>query len=125
MRVLAEEGCRWVVSCITYFFRLVLQAYTQLLFPRYHVNPKFLPYPSKHISLRGAEEEKYLAVDVTRVGKPGGQARILEEVELSRSLFELYEGAVVCLHSFPVTYRILIMPNIVHSPGCNIPSEGS
>lgn len=62
---------------------------------RYHTNPKFLPYPSKHISLRGAEEEKYLAVDVTRVGKPGGQPRILEEVELSRSLFELFEGAVV------------------------------
>ncbi|CAL1704265.1 unnamed protein product [Somion occarium] len=60
----------------------------------YHTHPKFLPYPSKHISLRGVEEEKYLAVDISRVGKPGGQPKILEEVELSRSLFELYEGAV-------------------------------
>ncbi|KAI0080595.1 DEAD/H helicase [Panus rudis PR-1116 ss-1] len=59
----------------------------------YHTHPKFLPYPAKHISLRGVEEEKYMVVDVTRVDK-GGQPRILEEVELSRALFEIYEGAV-------------------------------
>ena len=55
----------------------------------------YLPYPSKHVSIRGVEEEKYSVVDVTRVGKPGGSAHILEEIELSRALFEIYEGAVV------------------------------
>ncbi|OBZ75158.1 putative ATP-dependent helicase HRQ1 [Grifola frondosa] len=60
----------------------------------YHTHPKFLPFPSKHISIRGAEEEKYSVVDISRVGKPGGVARILEEIELSRALFEIYEGAV-------------------------------
>ncbi|KAH9901228.1 DEAD/H helicase [Cubamyces lactineus] len=60
----------------------------------YHTHPKYLPYPSRHVSIRGIEEEKYSVVDITRVGKPGGSATILEEVELSRALFEIYEGAV-------------------------------
>ncbi|KAI8998791.1 DEAD/H helicase [Trametes punicea] len=60
----------------------------------YHTHPRYLPYPSRHVSIRGVEEEKYSVVDVSRVGKPGGSATILEEVELSRALFEIYEGAV-------------------------------
>ncbi|KAI0781100.1 DEAD/H helicase [Trametes elegans] len=60
----------------------------------FHTNPKYLPYPSRHVSIRGAEEEKYDVVDVSRLGRPGGAATILEEVELSRALFEVYEGAV-------------------------------
>ncbi|KAH9854069.1 DEAD/H helicase [Lenzites betulinus] len=60
----------------------------------YHTHPKYLPYPSRHVSIRGAEEEKYSVVDVTRLGKSGGSATILEEIELSRALFEIYEGAV-------------------------------
>ncbi|KAI0637127.1 DEAD/H helicase [Trametes polyzona] len=60
----------------------------------YHTHPKYLPYPSRHVSIRGIEEERYSVVDVTRLGKPGGAATILEEIELSRALFEIYEGAV-------------------------------
>ncbi|KAL6309039.1 P-loop containing nucleoside triphosphate hydrolase protein [Sparassis latifolia] len=60
----------------------------------YHTHPKFLPFPSKHITLRGGEEEKYSVIDITQLGKPDGVARILEEVEISRALFEVYEGAV-------------------------------
>ncbi|KAI0831138.1 DEAD/H helicase [Trametes gibbosa] len=60
----------------------------------YHTHPKYLPFPSRHVSIRGAEEEKYSVVDVTRLGKSGGSATILEEIELSRALFEIYEGAV-------------------------------
>ena len=63
---------------------------------RYHTHPRYLPYPAKHVSIRGIEEEKYSIVDVTRMGRPGGTAQILEEIELSRALFEIYEGAVVC-----------------------------
>jgi DEAD/DEAH box helicase domain-containing protein len=55
----------------------------------YHPHPKFLPFPPSHIAIRGAEEEKYAVVDIT---KP--TARILEEVEVSRALFEIYEGAI-------------------------------
>lgn len=55
----------------------------------YHTNPKFLPSPARFISLRGAIEQTYTVVDISK-----GQ-RIIEEVELSRALFEIYEGGVV------------------------------
>ena len=66
---------------------------------RYHPHPKFLPYPAKHVSIRGAEEEKYTLVDITK-----GAPKILEEIEFSRALFEVYEGGVV----WP--YLILTLP---------------
>ncbi|KAG2061268.1 DEAD H helicase [Suillus hirtellus] len=56
----------------------------------YHPHPKFLPYPAKHISIRGADDDKYTVIDVTKAGVP----RIIEEIELSRAIFELYEGGV-------------------------------
>ena len=55
-----------------------------------------MPYPSRYISLRGIEEECYTLIDITRL-EQGGQAKILEEVETRRALFEAYEGAVVRL----------------------------
>ncbi|KAG2115190.1 DEAD H helicase [Suillus discolor] len=60
----------------------------------YHPHPKFLPYPAKHISIRGADDDKYTVIDVTKVGLPNGVPRIIEEIELSRAIFELYEGGV-------------------------------
>ncbi|KAB5594441.1 P-loop nucleoside triphosphate hydrolase [Ceratobasidium theobromae] len=60
----------------------------------YHANPKFLPFPSKYISIRGIEEEKYAVIDVTSWERSEGQAEILEEIEFSRAIFELYEGGV-------------------------------
>lgn len=62
---------------------------------RYHTHPRFLPHPAKHISLRGGNEDEYTVVDISNIARPGGTARILEQMETSRALFELYEGAVV------------------------------
>ncbi|TFK54805.1 P-loop containing nucleoside triphosphate hydrolase protein [Heliocybe sulcata] len=59
----------------------------------YHVHPKYLPFPAKHVSLRGVEEERYVVVDVSRDGREG-RGHVVEEVEVSRALFELYEGGV-------------------------------
>lgn len=59
---------------------------------RYHTHPKFLPFPAKHVALRGAQEEKYTLVDITRSGE---HMKIIEEIEISRALFEIYEGGVV------------------------------
>ncbi|KAH9079220.1 P-loop containing nucleoside triphosphate hydrolase protein [Lactarius deliciosus] len=50
-----------------------------------HTHPKHLPHPAGALSIRGAEEEKYAVID----------AAVLEETEVSRALFELYEGAIV------------------------------
>ncbi|TDL27249.1 DEAD/H helicase [Rickenella mellea] len=60
----------------------------------YHTNPKYMPFPSKHISIRGIEEERYTIMEMTPSTRPGGVPVILEEIELSRALFEAYEGAV-------------------------------
>ncbi|KAJ7261398.1 DEAD/H helicase [Mycena haematopus] len=56
----------------------------------YHTNPKFLPFPSKHVHIRGIQEDVYTVVDVTRLNQP----HLLEELELSRAIFETYEGGV-------------------------------
>ncbi|KAL0566115.1 ATP-dependent 3'-5' DNA helicase, partial [Marasmius crinis-equi] len=56
----------------------------------YHTNPKFLPSPSQLISIRGAREDKYVLVDTTHSAQ-----KILEDIEISRALFEVYEGGVV------------------------------
>ncbi|KAG9125889.1 hypothetical protein FRC07_005747 [Ceratobasidium sp. 392] len=58
----------------------------------FHTNPKFLPYPSKYISIRGIQEDKYAVVDVTLSDQSDGQAKILEE--LDNNLSQLYEGGV-------------------------------
>jgi DEAD/DEAH box helicase domain-containing protein len=55
---------------------------------RYYTHPSYLPFPAKHVTIRGVEEEKYAIVDIAK-------GTILEEVEISRALFEIYEGAVV------------------------------
>ncbi|KAF8275225.1 DEAD/H helicase [Lactarius quietus] len=59
----------------------------------FHTHPKHLPHPAGALSIRGADEEKYAVIDV---GSPesGVKGHILEETEISRALFELYEGAI-------------------------------
>ncbi|KAJ3896654.1 DEAD/H helicase, partial [Lentinula edodes] len=57
----------------------------------YHPHNKYLPSPSKHVSIRGVQEDKYVLVDVT---KSVASAKILEEIEISRAIFEVYEGGV-------------------------------
>ncbi|KAG7092162.1 hypothetical protein E1B28_008531 [Marasmius oreades] len=55
----------------------------------YHTHPRCLPSPSKLVSIRGTMEVKYVLVDVTSTTR-----KILEEIEISRALFEVYEGGV-------------------------------
>ena len=46
------------------------------------------------MNLRGAEEDKYVLIDITEFER-GGTAKLVEEIEISRALFEVYEGGVV------------------------------
>lgn len=59
----------------------------------FHTHPKHLPHPAGALSIRGADEEKYAVIDVSSSAS-GVKGRILEETEVSRALFELYEGAI-------------------------------
>jgi DEAD/DEAH box helicase domain-containing protein len=55
----------------------------------YHTHPNYRPRPAGHVSLRGGEEVKYTVVDVTHRDEPEGRVSILEEVEISRAIFEV------------------------------------
>lgn len=80
----------------------------------YHTHPKSLPYPAKDVSLRGVEELKYAIIDVTKL-RQGGAAKIIEELEFSRALFELYEGGIVS--STTIMSRIVgILTGVVPPP---------
>lgn len=57
----------------------------------YHPHPNFLPYPSGHVSIRGAQEEKYMVVEMS---ENDNTLKTIEEVEVSRAMFEVYEGGV-------------------------------
>jgi DEAD/DEAH box helicase domain-containing protein len=54
---------------------------------RYHPHPRFLPYPSKFVSIRGIQEDIYTVLDVSNAQSNNGI--ILEELEWSRALFEV------------------------------------
>ncbi|KAF9452846.1 DEAD/H helicase [Macrolepiota fuliginosa MF-IS2] len=56
----------------------------------YHTHPNFLPYPPRFVSIRGVQQESY----VLAVMRNGAPDTILEEVEVSRAMFEVYEGGV-------------------------------
>jgi len=55
----------------------------------YHCNDRFRPYPSKHVSIRDTEDGHFAVIDTT-----GGRNIVLEEVEPSRAIFTIYEGAI-------------------------------
>jgi len=63
---------------------------------RWHTHPKYLPYPAKHVSIRGIEEDKYTVIDVTRVGQAGGEPKVLEEIEDWRAIFEVCAMLTLC-----------------------------
>ncbi|KAI5481435.1 DNA/RNA helicase, DEAD/DEAH box type [Pseudohyphozyma bogoriensis] len=55
----------------------------------YHTHPRCKPNPARLVPIRNTEDEKYDVVDIT-----GGRNKILEEVEGSRAIFTVYDGAV-------------------------------
>jgi hypothetical protein len=64
------------------------------------------------VAIRGAaDEEKYAVIDISK----GRVSRILEEVEIKRALFEVYEGAVVSCSMRARNIDLYAVP-VVHSP---------
>ncbi|CDH16276.1 related to ATP-dependent helicase HRQ1 [Zygosaccharomyces bailii ISA1307] len=62
----------------------------------YHTNNRFLPWPSKLVSLRGGEEDQFAVVDITN-----GRNVVIEEIEASRTSFTLYDGAIFIHQGYP------------------------
>ncbi|KAI3637034.1 hypothetical protein MIR68_004740 [Amoeboaphelidium protococcarum] len=57
---------------------------------QYLPNLQYLPSPAALISIRCPQEDSFSVVDIT----PGNGDQVLEELEVSRALSSLYEGAV-------------------------------
>ncbi|CAO0799244.1 unnamed protein product [Mucor circinelloides] len=55
----------------------------------YRPDPKFRPYPSQYVNIRNINEDSFAVVDVT-----DGRNVVLEEIEVHRVGFEIYEGAI-------------------------------
>lgn len=108
---------------------------------RYHPHAKYLPHPAKHVAIRGPREEKYTVIDITNTGRPNGTSKILEEIEVSRAIFEVsihiiytgdicpiiigiaqtYEGGVVCLYPlFPMKFDGADDSIAVHASGLDL-----
>jgi DEAD/DEAH box helicase domain-containing protein len=53
----------------------------------YHCHPKYRPYPSLSVNIRGIEEEVYAVIDITN-----NKNILMEEIDVSRAIFSIYEG---------------------------------
>ncbi|EDO18886.1 hypothetical protein Kpol_1023p55 [Vanderwaltozyma polyspora DSM 70294] len=62
----------------------------------YNTHNRFLPWPSKFVSLRGVEEDEFAVVDITN-----GRNIIIEEIEASRTSFTLYDGGIFIHQGYP------------------------
>ncbi|RKF60572.1 ATP-dependent helicase HRQ1 [Erysiphe neolycopersici] len=78
---------------ITYFSKFLREiAETRLVKDElgfYHCHDRFLPTPSKFVSIRDTEEDHFVIIDITH-----GKNIILEELEASRASFTLYDGGI-------------------------------
>jgi DEAD/DEAH box helicase domain-containing protein len=55
----------------------------------YHCHPRFRPQPSRCVSIRDTEDQHFAVIDTTN-----NRNIVLEEVELSRAFFTIYEGGI-------------------------------
>jgi DEAD/DEAH box helicase domain-containing protein len=55
----------------------------------YHCHPRFRPLPSTFVAIRDIDNEQFAIIDVTR-----GRNAVLEQLEASRAVFTVYDGAI-------------------------------
>ncbi|KAI8878373.1 P-loop containing nucleoside triphosphate hydrolase protein [Backusella circina FSU 941] len=71
----------------------------QIELGKYRPDPRFRPYPQQFVHIRNVTEEVFAVVDVTN-----DRNVIIEEIEISRAGFEIYQGAIF-IHQ-GVTYHV-------------------
>ena len=73
------------------------------------------------MSIRGIQEDTYTVIDYTAVMQSDGAPKMLEEIEVSRAMFEAFEGAVVSSWTCFVVVNIFLINRIqVHASRVNI-----
>lgn len=78
----------------------------------YHAHPQYKPYPAQLVPIRSTEDESYSIIGETHIvlllyishqlitewpfstDVSNGRNKVMEEIELSRAIFTIYEGAV-------------------------------
>lgn len=55
----------------------------------YRPDPRFRPYPSQYVNIRHVNQDTFAVIDVT-----DNKNTVMEEIEVSRAGFEIYEGAI-------------------------------
>ncbi|KZZ90673.1 DEAD/DEAH box helicase [Ascosphaera apis ARSEF 7405] len=65
-------------------------------FGLYHCNSRFLPQPSRHVSLREIDEISYAIIDTTN-----GRNVVIEEIEEADVFFTVYEGGIFLHQGYP------------------------
>ncbi|KAK3082172.1 hypothetical protein LTS18_000102 [Coniosporium uncinatum] len=55
----------------------------------YHVNERYLPYPSRLVAIRDTEDDHFAIIDTTH-----NKNTVLEELEASRAFYTIYEGGI-------------------------------
>ena len=71
----------------------------------FHCPDSLKPYPARTVSIRSTEEVSYSIIDVSPMREGGApKNKIIEEIELSRAIFTIYEGAV--FHQQGFTYLV-------------------
>ncbi|SAM82972.1 related to HRQ1-putative RecQ helicase [Ustilago bromivora] len=65
----------------------------------FYCREELRPNPARDVAIRGARQDSYCYIDDTP-GRPGG-AKVMEEVEMERTIFEAFEGAVFMHQGLP------------------------
>ncbi|KAH7376189.1 hypothetical protein B0T11DRAFT_17886 [Plectosphaerella cucumerina] len=55
----------------------------------YHCHDRFRPIPSRFVAIRDTEDEHFAIIDISH-----GRNVVLEELEMSRAFFTIYDGAI-------------------------------
>jgi len=55
----------------------------------FHTHERYLPHPSKYVTIRDTEEDHFAIIDTTN-----GQNIVLEDLEASRAFFTIYDGGI-------------------------------
>ncbi|KAI3404559.2 HRQ1 [Candida oxycetoniae] len=91
MAIDKEDDYRWFSKGRSResFYKILDQHLVLDVDGKYRTNPRYLPRPTKLVTIRAIEDETVAVVDVTN-----NKNVVMEEIELSRTTFTIYEGGI-------------------------------
>ncbi|MCH0629604.1 DEAD/DEAH box helicase [Kocuria palustris] len=96
--LVAEDDCHWFDK--RFFQDILDKKLHKDAYGRYRCDPLYLPWPAEKVGIRAVEEQLYAIVDTTN-----GRNVILEELEVLRVPFTLYDGGIFLHQGNPYLIR--------------------